>query len=146
MVDTNRKKLIEEIMANINAMRNKMHVKIMQSGSKNMITHSQWFVLCLIQQHKNMGIKEISKMLSITSSATTQLVDGLVESGYVERKINNSDRRSLQLVLSKKGQKSIIEMKIEYAKSMETLFKALTDQELETYNILHKKISAFCNC
>ncbi len=136
----NRKKLIEEIMASINAMKNKMQFKIMQEGSKDRITHSQWFVLCFIDQYKNLGIKEISKMLCITSSAATQLVDGLVESGYVERKTNSDDRRSLQLALSSKGKKNIVMMKKQHIKTMEAVFSALSDKELETYNTLHKKI------
>ncbi len=136
----NRKQLVGEIMANINAFKNRMHSKILQEGKKNRITHSQWFLLCLIDQQKDMGIKEVSKMLGITSSATTQLVDGLVESGYMQRKINYRDRRSLTLTLSKKGRKNIADIKKKYTKSMEDLFKALTTEELETYNMLHKKI------
>ncbi len=136
----NRKKLIEEIMANINAMRNKIHFTITQKTAKHRITHSQWFALCLINEHKNLGIKEISKILGITSSAATQLVDGLVNSDYVARKTNTSDRRSLQLCLSKKGQKHIKNMKQNYMKTMQVLFKALSDNELKTYLALHKKI------
>lgn len=135
-----RKQLIQEIMASINAFKNKMHTKVMDEGLQQRVPHSQWFVLCIIENHKNLGIKEISNMLCITSSATTQLVDGLVASGYVRRKTNNKDRRSLELILSKKGQTHIKKMKSTYAKAMETLFKVLSDKELETYNTLHKKI------
>jgi len=136
----NRKQLIEEIMANLNAMKNKMQVKVMQQEKSNRITHSQWFVLCLINEHKNMGIKEVSNILGITSSAGTQLVDGLVKSGYVARKTNLNDRRSLQLGISQKGQKNIAALKKQHAKTMGILFKALSDNELKAYNKLHKKI------
>ncbi len=137
---TERKELIEQIMANIYAMKNKMNVKMMSGGIKNRITHSQWFVLCLIGQHKNLGIKEISQILGITSSATTQLVDGLVESGFVERKTSKTDKRSLQLCVSKKGQRQMKEIKLKYIKVMEKLFSSLTDKDLKMYNQLNEKI------
>ncbi len=135
-----RKEIIEEIMASLNAMKNKIHGAIMQADVKKRVPHSQWFVLCLISQNENMGIKEISAMLGITSSATTQLVDALVESGYVKRNTSTVDRRSLHLSLSASGQEHVKEMKSIYADSMKVLFEALTDQELEMYNALNKKI------
>lgn len=127
-------------MANFHSMRNKMHAKIMQSGHKGRITHSQLFVLSIIEQHNNIGLKKISKMLSISSSAATQLVDGLVDNGYVVRKANSKDRRALQLELSTKGSKHITGLKNKRMKIVSALFDVLNDKELETYLKLHKKI------
>ncbi len=136
---TNRKKLIEEIMANFHAMRNKMQTH-MQLGREDYITHSQFFVLVIIEQHHNIGIKEISKKLNISSSAATQLVDELVENGYVVRKADLKDRRALQLELSPKGQKHITDLKNKHIKTLASLFDALSDEELKIYLKLHKKI------
>lgn len=141
----NRKKMIEEIMACFHAMRNKMHAKIMQSGHKDFITHSQLFVLAIVEEHRNIGIKEISKMLCISSSAATQLVDGLAESGYVTRKADSRDRRASQIELSTKGKKHIAGLKNKRVKMVAALFDALSDKELETYLKLHKKILSEIN-
>ncbi len=140
MEHTNRKKLLSEIMTNLNAMKNKIHGKIMHQGHSYNITHAQWFALVIIKAKKDMGVKEISKMLGTTSSATTQLVDGLVDSGLVQRSINREDRRFFNLELSTKGQKIIKEMETTYAKFIEMLFGSLSDKELHAYNELHKKI------
>ncbi|OGY52048.1 MAG: hypothetical protein A3J59_03985 [Candidatus Buchananbacteria bacterium RIFCSPHIGHO2_02_FULL_56_16] len=136
----NRKKMIEEIMATFHAMRNKMHVTLMQSGHRDSITHSQLFVLAIIEKCHDIGIKEISKKLNISSSAATQLVDGLVENGYVVRKADAADRRALQLELSAKGRTHVAELKNKRLEMVTALFDALSDQELETYLRLHKKI------
>ncbi len=141
---TNRKKLIEEIMANFHAMGNKMQSH-MQLGREDCITHSQLFVLVIIEQHRNIGIKEISKKLNISSSATTQLVDGLVDNGYVVRKTDSKDRRALQLELSKKGKKHIAGLKNKYIKTIASLFDVLSNKELEIYLKLHKKILSKIN-
>ncbi len=137
---SSRKQLIEEIGASFHALRNKMQAKVIQPGLKDCITHSQLFVLSIVEQNHDIGIKEISKKLGISSSATTQLVDGLVENNFVVRKTDAKDRRALQLELSPKGKKHISQMKKNYMKTMTFLFDTLSDRELETYLSLHKKI------
>lgn len=132
-------------MASFHAMRNKMHTKVMQPMSKDRITYSQIFVLAIIEQHHNIGIKEISKKLNVSPSAATQLVDGLVDNAYVVRKADSKDRRALQLELSKKGRKHIILLKNNRMKIMAAIFNALNDKELETYLRLHKKILSKIN-
>ena len=135
-----RKKLVEEIIASFHAIKNKMHPRIMQLGGKGSITHSQLFVLAIIEQHHDIGVKEISKKLNISSSATTQLIDALVNNGYVIRKTDSKDRRALLLGLSTKGQKHIANLKNKRIKMISDLFDVLTDKELEIYLMLHKKM------
>lgn len=132
-------------MASFHAMRNKMHANVIQHRRKDSITHSQLFVLAIIERHRNIGIKEISKRLNISPSAATQLVDGLVENGYVVRKVDSKDRRALQLELSANGRKHITELKNKRMKIMAAIFDTLNDEELKTYLRLHKKILSKIN-
>lgn len=132
-------------MASFHAMRNKMHANVIQHRRKDCITHSQLFVLAIIERHRNIGIKEISKKLNISPSAATQLVDGLVENGYAVRKVDSKDRRALQLELSTKGRKHITELKNKRMEMMAALFDALNDEELKAYLKLHKKILSEIN-
>ncbi len=137
----NRNKLIEEIIAGYHAIKNKMHARLWQSGNnKDCITHSQIFVLSIIAENNNIGIKEISEKLSISSSASTQLVDGLVENGYAVRKASAKDRRALHLEISAKGRKYLNQFKNKRLKVVSTLFDVLTDSELRAYLALNKKI------
>ena len=112
------------------------------SGRQNRVTYSQWFVLGIIELGKNASIKDIAKMLGMTSSAATQLVDGLVQSGYVLRQDNPKDRRAVQLALAAKGVKQFAAMKEERMNEMARLFEALSESELQTYLRLHKKITS----
>ena len=135
---TNRKQLIEEILNSIHALRQKMKIKAV--ASRDHITHSQWFVLGIIEHNKHVSIKNISEMLGISSSAATQLVNGLVQNGYVVRQDKPEDRRAVQLELSTKGKKQISSLKEKRINEMTKLFDALNDSELETYLRFHKKI------
>ena len=134
-----RKKLIQEIATDFHAMKNEMHARglLLCRGD---ITHSQRFALFLIAEKKNASVKDVAGALQVTSSACTQLINELVKSGYVQRNINKEDRRELNLVISKKGQTKIALMKKEYFAMMESLFKTLTDAELNTFSTIHKKI------
>ena len=78
----------------------------------------------------------------MSSSAVTQFVDGLVESGYVTRQEDPHDRRSVQLELSPKGKEHIADTKERRLSEMAGLFDVLTDSELEEYARLQKKITS----
>lgn len=136
----NRKKIIEEILADFQAMKNKIQNRVLQSEHDSPVTFSQWFVLVIIGQHSGIGIKEISKMLGISSSATTQLADVLVDNKYVERKEDTKDRRALHLRLFAKGKKYITAKKKEHTKNAVKLFNDFSDKDLETFILLIKKI------
>lgn len=137
-----RKQLIEEILHSFHAIRNITKAKAASLGHQNHITHSQWFVLTIIEHSKKTNIKDISEALEMSSSAVTQFVDGLVQSGYVTRQEDPKDRRSVQLKLSPKGKKHIAATKEKRITEMAGLFDALTDSELEEYVRLQKKITS----
>jgi len=139
---TKRKQLIEEIMHGFHAIHSRIKARAAHLGHQNGITHSQWFVLTLIGHTKKIRIKDLSEMLGMSSSAVTQFVDGLVQSGYVTRQEDSKDRRSAQLKLSPKGKKHIATMKETRITEMAGLFDALTNSELEEFLRLHKKITS----
>ena len=91
-------------------------------------------------EKKGAGIKEIAEKLEMTSSAATQLVDGLVENGYLIRKNNTIDRRAILLEISPKHRKKMNNIKEKAIERFTVLFKTLNDKELATYAALQKKI------
>ncbi len=138
MVD--RKKIIEEILNNFYTLRQRMKEKAVKQVGEKGITQSQWFVLGIIEQGTGEKIKDISCLLEMSSSAVTQLVDGLVHNGFVIRQTDKKDRRSVKLTLSPKGKKKIQAMKDKRISGIVELFESLSDEELNTYLALHKKI------
>lgn len=135
-----RKQLIEGILHSFHAIRNQIKARAVHLGRQNGIAHSQWFVLKIIEHYKNRSIKDIAEMLGISSSAATQLVDGLVRRGYVVRQDDPKDRRSVRLELSPKGKKHVTATNEKRITEMAGLFDALTDSELEEYLRLQRKI------
>lgn len=135
-----RKKLIEDILSGIHAFGHRCKTKPEISSQKPQITHSQWYVLSIIEHSKSISVKEIAQTLGISPSAITQLVDGLADSGIVTRTEDPTDRRTTQLTLSTKGLRQIQAIKKEKLESFSSLFETLSDSELTTYHRLQQKL------
>jgi DNA-binding MarR family transcriptional regulator len=137
---TNRKKIIENLLQNMHAMRHKLMVGY-TAKKEVVITPSQGFVLRFVVKNSSANVKAIAQALNITSSAATQLVDGLVDKGYLVRKNNPDDRRIIILLLSEKAKKLFKEFKEQGLQKMTALFDVFTDGELIQYATLNKKIT-----
>jgi len=126
-------------MEGFHALRRGMSMRTHLSGKAPHITPSQWGVVVMISR-KAASVKDVALSLGITSSAATQLVDGLVKSGYVVRKTHQEDRRRVTLALSPKTKKKVEQMREKGVEHFLQFFKALNDSEFETYMRLNKKI------
>jgi len=135
----NRKQLIDNLLNNFQVVKNKMHA-VIAAELKSGITNSQWFVLCIIERNKDFGIKELSKMLGISSSASTQLVNAFLKDKYVVRTTGLIDWRELDLKLSEKGKKVVMELRKKQREMAKQFFKGLNDKELKQFVTLQNKI------
>ena len=140
----NRKTIIEGLLQNMHSMRHKLMVGYV-TKKEMVVTPSQGFVLRFVAENNSANVKAIAHALNITSSAATQLIDGLVENGYLVRKGNPDDRRIIALSLSEKAKKLFKNFKEQSLQKMVCLFEALSDEELAQYAELNKKIVEHIN-
>jgi DNA-binding MarR family transcriptional regulator len=136
----NRKNIIEDLLQNLHAMKHKLMVGYTAKNELG-ITPSQGFVLLFVAKNNSTNVKAIAETLRITSSAATQLIDGLVDNGYLIRKGAPDDRRVIALSLSEKAKKMFNEFKEQGLRKMMKLFDVLTDDELTQFAALNKKIT-----
>lgn len=136
-----RKDLIQQFfksmdsMARISAINHK-HEPV----PKDMPPHAQMGVLFIVAHRGPQTIKELSQRFSMTSSAATQLVNGLVKSTLLARTEDREDRRKVVVELTAKG-KSIIERAKTYRmEKMVKLFEPLSDAELKQLMKIQAKI------
>lgn len=64
-------------------------------------------ILMQLHHRGQCGISELGGKFDITSAAASQLVEKLVQAGYIARTENPQDRRARQLTLTGKGHKLI---------------------------------------
>jgi DNA-binding MarR family transcriptional regulator len=90
------------------------------------------------------AVSDIGKHMSTSNAAASQLIDGLVEKGLIERAENPADRRAKQITLSKTG-RTLLESGIRQRYHwVDDLAASLSSEEQETVSeALPVLISAF---
>jgi DNA-binding MarR family transcriptional regulator len=136
----NREQKVKELIEDLHAIKRVIAFHTPEAINIHRITPSQWMVLMFIEQNKESNVKDIAKALAITSSAATQLVDGLVESGYLFKKSSLSDKRTVVIGLSKNTEEHVKKMKKECLHKSLKLFEVLNDKEFSQYILFNKKI------
>ena len=141
-MNNDRKKLIEKILENINAIKREIATEMHIFFNEKSITHSQWTVLYFVKKNRNINIKDLANLLDTTSSAATQIVDGLVNKGLLSRRRNPDDRRTLKIELSEKSKNQFDSIKNKSFKMLSSLFDVLDNDELSKYCELNNKIAS----
>ena len=141
-MNNDRKKLIEKILENINAIKREIATEMHIFFNEISITHSQWIVLYFVKKNRNINIKDLANLLDTTSSAATQIVDGLVNKGLLSRRRNPDDRRTLKIELSEKSKNQFNSIKNKSFKMLSSLFDVLDNDELSKYCELNNKIAS----
>ncbi|MBE3093877.1 MAG: MarR family transcriptional regulator [Actinobacteria bacterium] len=141
-MNNDRKKLIEKILENINAIKREIATEMHIFFNEISITHSQWIVLYFVKKNRNINIKDLANLLDTTSSAATQIVDGLVNKGLLSRRRNPDDRRTLKIELSEKSKNQFDSIKNKSFKMLSSLFDVLDNDELLKYCELNNKIAS----
>jgi DNA-binding MarR family transcriptional regulator len=141
-MNNDRKKLIEKILENINAIKREIATEMHIFFNEISITHSQWTVLYFVKKNRNINIKDLANLLDTTSSAATQIVDGLVNKGLLSRRRNPDDRRTLKIELSEKSKNQFDSIKNKSFKMLSSLFDVLDNDELSKYCELNNKIAS----
>jgi DNA-binding MarR family transcriptional regulator len=135
-----RENTIREIARQFRALKHKMMSVTCFDNEKFHITPAQWHILFLVKEHDGISSKDIAKSQNISSSAATQLIDGLVSKNFLVREYDLDDRRVLKIHLSQTTKKFVDDMKTQSHARLNTIFECLSDDELQDYLVLNGKI------
>jgi DNA-binding MarR family transcriptional regulator len=82
----------------------------------------------------------LAKMLNLTMSAVTVIVDRMVKKGFVKRERSREDRRVVKVTLMKKGEDTIKGINKERRHMANELFSVLSEKERKEYLRLIEKV------
>lgn len=105
------------------------------------ITPAQWGLLSLVAGGRGASVKELSTTMRVSRSAVTQLVNELVNKGYVRRTTSKSDKRAILISPTPKCDRVISDLQRSFYQQCSRLFSALSDNELRTLRRLHQKVA-----
>lgn len=115
------------------------------SQKKIPITPSQSVVLYFVAKRKKSNVKEIAEKLNVTSSAATQLIDGLVKNGFLEKTEGQDDRRIVNVAITEKTKKQIARMQERILERIQEILSPLSEEEFKTYLKITQKIAENLN-
>ncbi len=134
-------------MKNLLSLISKIHEKgnnfiineLKNNGIKELVPSHGDILICLYE-NKKMTMKNIAAKINRTKPTVTVLVDKLEKLGYIKRELSNTDNRSTNVVLTKKGENfKIVFEKISKGLN-EMLFKNLSEKEAKLLEELLQKI------
>lgn len=125
-----RKNLIQEYIHSFHQYMRLMGSTILCPEGKQVIPKSQLVLMYILLENHNMTIKEIAAQLRSTSSAATQLVEHLTQTGLVERIENSTDRRKVTIALTADGVREIMSYKQDLIVRMDGVFAGISDEAL----------------
>jgi DNA-binding MarR family transcriptional regulator len=111
-----RRKLVKTTLAGVDADINLPHFEIMR----------------VLKEEGTLHVAEIGERLQIAKAQMTRLIDKLVELDLVEREMNESDRRTLNIALTTRGQRLVEEHEANLVNAVRENMSSLTAAELAT--------------
>lgn len=103
---------------------------------------TQRHVIASLYRQQSLTASQLADQLSISRGAATQLIDGLVKQGVVERVNDSADRRMVRIKLTDSHQANKAEFQAIIAAAVREFFSDLSDEELLDYVRLMDKVAA----
>jgi DNA-binding MarR family transcriptional regulator len=104
------------------------------------LTQQQFHYLQVIVRMKNPTLTELADELGLTKPTVTVLVNKLVEKGYITRVKSDEDRRSIHLIINKKGAKVNSLREIAHNRIAEKIKSGFSETETVIFSELLKKL------
>lgn len=68
------------------------------------LTYTQYIVMMVLWEHKNVGVKELGKHLYLDSGTLTPLLKRLENKGFVRRERSSKDERAVTITITEAGE------------------------------------------
>ena len=124
--------------------RLRMHIRneLVAAGVK--ITLVQAGILFLLQQQNGQPMSQLSRRLFLDNSTITGLIDRLERSGFVIRKVNQKDRRSSLIHITRQGNKEVNKAETVIHRVNEEIKADFSKEEIESLKrVLNSLLAKF---
>lgn len=106
------------------------------------LTYTQYIVMMVLWEHKELNVKELGKCLFLDSGTLTPLLKKLEQKEFVTRKRNVKDERVLQVAITEKGEQ-LKEKAMEIPAKFSACVPLEQEDALKLYEILNKMLNNF---
>lgn len=135
-----RTKNLQELFATSALTQRMMHTSMHRAFDELGIAPSQLQLLQLIEHAQPVSLKTLADNMRLTPGAITQLVEGLVQAGYVDRTPSAADRRVTVVALTPIGSGKIGMLKRKKQALLARVVADLDDEELQMFLRVQQKM------
>lgn len=116
--------------------------KLKENGYK--ITVDQWLIIKVLLENPGISQQDIAEKVFKDNASVTRIIDLLVKSKYLHRRVNPKDRRTSILTVTSEGEDIIEKVQNLVLQNRRVAQTGLTIEELENLNATLKKIIKNC--
>lgn len=109
------------------------------------ITIDQWLIIKAILENPGISQQEIGEKVFKDNASVTRIIELLVKSEYLDREVNQKDRRKSNLKVTDEGKLIIEKVHNLVLENRKTALAGILPEELEILNKTLKKIISNCN-
>ncbi|GFE62272.1 MarR family winged helix-turn-helix transcriptional regulator [Geobacter sp. AOG2] len=95
------------------------------------LTYNQYKMLLTIYDKGNCTLNVLAKELQIAMSSASEMVDRLVNLGFVYRTVDEDNRRQVMIYTTEKGEELIRELRLGIVENYRTLLERLPPKDQE---------------
>lgn len=106
------------------------------------LTYTQYIVMMVLWEHKQMNVKELGQYLYLDSGTLTPVLKKLEQKGWVERSRAQEDERVLNVTLTESGE-ALKEKALDIPEKLDTCVKLTSEESTQLYNLLYKVLGTF---
>lgn len=116
--------------------------KLRENGFK--ITIDQWLIIKAILENPGIPQQEIAEKVFKDNASVTRIIELLVQANYLQREINENDRRKFNLIVTDEGKLIIQSVQQMVLQNRKTALEGISANDLEIMNRSLKKIIENC--
>ncbi len=108
------------------------------------ITVDQCLVLIILNENPKIAQIEIAKLMFKDNASITRIIELMVKKDYLLREPDEFDKRKSKLIVTEKGQKTIVLLSPVFKLNRKTALDGLSLEEIELLDKLLNKIISNC--
>ena len=117
--------------------------KIREKGYK--ITIDQWLIIKSILENPEITQQELAKNVFKDNASVTRIIDLMVKSNYLNRKVDTNDRRKSILSVTKEGKDIIQKVQNIVLENRKVALNGIDKEDLDAMDIILQKIITNCS-
>lgn len=107
---------------------------------KKVVSKLQFFALKIIYKEKEITVGELAEILTMSSGSIAQLIERLMEKGWITKEVDKEDKRIFHLLLTKKGEKEISKMEEIFQQKIASLLSLMPEHDLKQMLTIFKNL------